>query len=124
MSLVICQGPWNRVAWVPGIHVGKSPVGWVWFFVDGGGVSVGQDIDLGIRGEFGEGLQPVLVALDVKDVNLEWELCEESLDGLDNVIVRGQKVVGGGLIVAGAEEILDDAGGGGAGSGRAVHESK
>mgnify|MGYP003555681540 FL=1 len=80
-----------------------------WCVVNGGGMAISQDIDLGVRSEVGEGFVLVLMALDVEDFDLEWELFDDSFDGLDNVVVRCQEVEGGGVIVDGAKEILDNA---------------
>ena len=45
----------------------------------------------------------------MKDVGLEWELLEEGMNGLDDVIVRHKKLEGRGLVVDGVEEVLDNA---------------
>jgi hypothetical protein len=42
-----------------------------WCVVNGGGVAVSEDIDLGVRGEIGKGFVLVLMALDVKYVDLD-----------------------------------------------------
>ena len=80
-----------------------------WGAVNSSGMAISQDINLGVRGEVSEGFVLILMALDVKDFDLEWESCDESFDGLDDVVVRCQEVVGGGLIVGGAKEALDNA---------------
>ena len=77
--------------------------------VNGTGVSIGQDIELGIGGKVVKGFQSVLVALNVSIVDLERELHDESLGGLDDVVVRCQEVVGGRLGSDGVEEVLDNA---------------
>ena len=80
-----------------------------WCVVNGGGMAISQDVDLGVGSEVSKGFVLVLMALDVKDFDLEWEPYDESFDGLDNVVVRCQEVEGGGLIIDGAEEVLDNA---------------
>ena len=60
--------------------------------VNGGGVTVSEDIELGGRGEIGEGFVLVLMAFDVEYVDLDGELFDESVDSLDDVVVRCQKV--------------------------------
>jgi hypothetical protein len=77
--------------------------------VNGSSMVVGQDVDLGIESKISIWFVLVLVALDVKDVGLEWELLEEGTNGLDDVIVRHKKLEGRGLVVDGVEEVLDNA---------------
>ena len=59
-----------------------------WCGVDGSGMAVGQDVDLGVECELGIWLVFILMALDMEDVDLERELLNEGVDGLYDVVVR------------------------------------
>jgi hypothetical protein len=53
---------------------------------------------LGIKCEIIIWLVFVLVALDVENIDRDWELLNKGVDGLDDIIlVLGQEVEGGGL---------------------------
>jgi hypothetical protein len=62
-------------------------------------MAVGKDVDLGVGLEFFNGFLLVLVALDVEYVDRHWEVGNHGANGLQDVVVRVEKVEGGGEVV-------------------------
>jgi hypothetical protein len=76
--------------------------------MDGLGLVVSQYVDFGKGGEFVVGFISVLVAFDVEDVGGHWKGVDYSADGLNDVVVRSEKVEGGSLLGMGPVDIVDD----------------
>jgi len=79
-----------------------------WYGVDGIGVAVGKDVDLGVGMEFFKGFLLVLVALDVEDINGYRKSSNDGSYSLEDVVVSVEKVEGGGELIDSAVDIQND----------------
>jgi len=77
-------------------------------FMDGVGVVVSMYVDLGKGSEFVIWLGAVLVTLDMEDIQRDGEAVNEGPDGLDDVIVRVEEVIGGGTVGNWAGDVIKD----------------
>jgi hypothetical protein len=76
--------------------------------MDGVGVVVSMYVDLGKGREFVIWLGAVLVTLDMEDIQRDGEAVDEGPDGLDDVIVRVEEVIGGGTVGNWAGDVIED----------------